>query len=151
MFDIGFLEIVIILVVALVVIGPERMPEVARTVGRYVGKLRTFIANVKSETEFDKHRSHVEETLGLNNELNDLRTTGNSLTRTMDDIRDEFSSADFDDLDIDSLSSGSFRDSNKEKKADSTASSNQPTEAQVASPTSTETPKSDVDSEKKPS
>ena len=141
MFDIGFLEIVIILVVALVVIGPERMPEVARTVGRYVGKLRTFIANVKSETDFDKHRSHVEETLGLNNELNDLRTTGNSLTRTMDDIRDEFSSADFDDLDIDSLSSGSFRDSNKEKKADT----------QVATPTPTEATKSEADSEKKPS
>jgi len=43
MFDIGFLEIIVILVITLMVIGPERMPEVARKMGQFIGKTRRFI------------------------------------------------------------------------------------------------------------
>jgi sec-independent protein translocase protein TatB len=55
MFDVGFWEILLILVLALVVIGPERLPGAARTVGLWVGKSRRFIEGVKSdvEQEFD--------------------------------------------------------------------------------------------------
>ncbi len=51
MFDIGFWEIVIILVLALVVIGPERLPGAARQAGLFVGKARRYIEGVRSEVE----------------------------------------------------------------------------------------------------
>lgn len=49
MFDIGFWELSLIGIVALLVIGPERLPAVARTVGKWVGKANRFIANVKDD------------------------------------------------------------------------------------------------------
>lgn len=51
MFDVGFSELVLIAVVALIVIGPERLPKVARTVGALVGRMQRYVANVKSEVE----------------------------------------------------------------------------------------------------
>ena len=55
MFDVGFWEIFLIMILALVVIGPERLPGAARTLGLWVGKSRRFIEGVKSdvEQEFD--------------------------------------------------------------------------------------------------
>lgn len=51
MFDVGFWEIFLILILALVVIGPERLPAAARTLGMWVGKGRRYIEGVKSEVE----------------------------------------------------------------------------------------------------
>ncbi|MDH5710526.1 MAG: Sec-independent protein translocase protein TatB [Gammaproteobacteria bacterium] len=55
MFEVGFWEMLLIMVLALVVIGPERLPGAARTLGLWVGKSRRFIEGVKSdvEQEFD--------------------------------------------------------------------------------------------------
>lgn len=49
MFDIGFSEIVVIAVVALVVIGPERLPKVARTLGHMFGRLQRYVNEVKAD------------------------------------------------------------------------------------------------------
>ena len=49
MFDIGFSELMVIGVVALVVIGPERLPKVARTLGHLFGKLQRYVTQVKSD------------------------------------------------------------------------------------------------------
>ena len=49
MFDIGFWELSLIGIVGLLVIGPERMPAVARTVGKWVGRANRFVANVKDD------------------------------------------------------------------------------------------------------
>jgi len=51
MFDVGFWEILLILVLALVVIGPERLPGAARQAGYWVGKARRYIEGVRSEVE----------------------------------------------------------------------------------------------------
>jgi sec-independent protein translocase protein TatB len=48
-FDIGISEFAIIGVIALVVLGPERLPKVARTVGQTIGKLQRYVAQVKSD------------------------------------------------------------------------------------------------------
>ena len=55
MFDIGFWEILLISVLAMIVIGPERLPGAAKTAGRWVGKARRFVEGVKTdvEKEFD--------------------------------------------------------------------------------------------------
>ncbi len=55
MFDIGFLEIAVILILALLVLGPERLPKAARTVGYWFGKARRYVEGMKTqvEAEFD--------------------------------------------------------------------------------------------------
>lgn len=67
MFDVGFSEIVLILVVALVVIGPEKLPKVARTLGLLTGRLQRYAASVKADVERELHN---EEILRLERESN---------------------------------------------------------------------------------
>jgi sec-independent protein translocase protein TatB len=49
MFDVGFSEMLVIAIVALVVIGPERLPRVARTAGILFGRLQRYVTQVKSD------------------------------------------------------------------------------------------------------
>ncbi|HYC44745.1 MAG TPA: Sec-independent protein translocase protein TatB [Burkholderiales bacterium] len=49
MFDIGFSELMIIAVVALIVIGPERLPKVARTLGHLLGRMQRYVNDVKAD------------------------------------------------------------------------------------------------------
>jgi sec-independent protein translocase protein TatB len=60
MFDIGFSELLVIGVVALIVIGPEKLPRVARTVGHLAGRLQRYVSDVKAdinrEIELDELR-----------------------------------------------------------------------------------------------
>jgi len=49
MFDVGFSEIVVIMLVALVVLGPERLPVVARTMGRWWGTLQRYVNRIKAD------------------------------------------------------------------------------------------------------
>jgi sec-independent protein translocase protein TatB len=49
MFDVGFSELILIAVVALIVIGPERLPKVARTAGHLLGRLQRYVNDVKSD------------------------------------------------------------------------------------------------------
>ena len=60
MFDIGFTELVVIAVVALIVLGPERLPKAARTMGHLFGRLQRYVNDVKAdinrEMELDELR-----------------------------------------------------------------------------------------------
>jgi len=49
MFDFGMWEIAIILVITLIVVGPEKMPALARKAGLYVGKFRKFVSKIKND------------------------------------------------------------------------------------------------------
>ncbi|MEQ1600329.1 MAG: twin-arginine translocase subunit TatB [Methylophilaceae bacterium] len=49
MFDFSFAELMVIGVVALIVIGPEKLPRVARTMGLLAGKLQRYVSNVKTD------------------------------------------------------------------------------------------------------
>lgn len=49
MFDVGFTELMVIALVGLIVIGPERLPKVARTVGHLLGRLQRYVGDVKSD------------------------------------------------------------------------------------------------------
>ena len=55
MFDIGFWELFLILVLALLIVGPERLPRAARTAGHWFGKARRYVEGVRNEvaSEFD--------------------------------------------------------------------------------------------------
>ena len=51
MFDIGFSELLVIGIVALIVIGPERLPRVARTIGHLMGRMQRYVADVKADID----------------------------------------------------------------------------------------------------
>ncbi len=53
MFDVGFSELLVIGLVALIVIGPERLPKVARTAGQWLGKLNRYVSQVKQDIDRD--------------------------------------------------------------------------------------------------
>src|SRR4026209_170853 len=59
MFDIGFSELLVIGVVALIVIGPERLPRVARTIGHLMGRMQRYVADVKADIEREVEREEL--------------------------------------------------------------------------------------------
>jgi sec-independent protein translocase protein TatB len=72
MFDIGFWELAIIGVVALLVIGPERLPRVARTAGLWLGRARRFVATVKADIDREIAADELKKTLAKQAEVPEL-------------------------------------------------------------------------------
>ncbi|CAC9626811.1 Twin-arginine translocation protein TatB [uncultured Gammaproteobacteria bacterium] len=63
MFDIGFWEFALIGIITLIIVGPEKMPAIARTAGRYIGKAKRFVAKVQedigAEIDTDEIKKHL--------------------------------------------------------------------------------------------
>ncbi|MBO0612811.1 Sec-independent protein translocase protein TatB [Thiothrix fructosivorans] len=59
MFESSFLEMLLVGVVALLVIGPERLPTVARTLGQWLGKIRRFIAKARADVDRELHTDEL--------------------------------------------------------------------------------------------
>ncbi|MBN2607344.1 Sec-independent protein translocase protein TatB [Hydrogenovibrio sp. JE_KL2] len=79
MFDIGFTEILLVLVVALIVIGPERMPEVARKIGQFIGKTKRFINSVKEDSEISSAVRELHDSINLDEEKKAIESVSDSL------------------------------------------------------------------------
>ena len=76
MFDMGFTEMMLIGIVAVIVIGPERLPGVARTAGKYFGRLKRFMTTVKADVEQELRADELREILAKQQqELNSLKDT----------------------------------------------------------------------------
>ena len=91
MFDIGFSEIVLIGVVALVVIGPERLPKVARTAGLLFGRLQRYVSGVKEEINRELQLEEVRrasENLRASMEAG-VQATAESLRQTGQDMHQQ--------------------------------------------------------------
>jgi sec-independent protein translocase protein TatB len=88
MFDIGFSEMVIVAVVALVVLGPERLPRVARQAGQWMGKLQRYISDVKSDIN---RQMELEELRKLQSEVKDAASSlESSLKSTIAETKSSF-------------------------------------------------------------
>lgn len=74
MFDIGFMELVVLGIVAMVVVGPERLPETARAAGKMVGKAKRFFGTIQTQIE---QELRVDELNKLNKKIMD-ETSGQS-------------------------------------------------------------------------
>ena len=61
MFDIAFSELVVIGLVALVILGPKRLPEMARAAGRWTARIRRFVDDVKRDMNSELHREELAE------------------------------------------------------------------------------------------
>lgn len=74
MFDIGMFEMVLIGVIALLILGPERMPEAARAAGRWVGKARRFITGIKQDVSSQMSLDELSELRQLRDDLASAKT-----------------------------------------------------------------------------
>jgi sec-independent protein translocase protein TatB len=81
MFDIGFSELIMVGLVTLLVIGPERLPKVARLTGFWLGKTRSMVASVKAEI---KQELQAEELRQIFKEQADLQEFHAALDETAD-------------------------------------------------------------------
>lgn len=86
MFDVGFSELVVIALVALIVIGPERLPKVARTVGILLGRLQRYVNDVKSdinrEMQLDELKKLQEQ---VSSQVRDVQDSVTSEMRSVED------------------------------------------------------------------
>ena len=94
MFDIGFSELLLFGVIALIVLGPEKLPQAARTAGQWYAKIRRTISTLQSEieAEFDLAETRQQ----MQNELAKIRQTEADMRREMAEMRGnikEFESA----------------------------------------------------------
>ena len=92
MFDVGFSELLVIALVALIVIGPERLPKVARTVGVLLGRLQRYVNDVKSdinrEMQLDELKKMQDQISSQAQEMqnsltSEMRTVEDSLNQTI--------------------------------------------------------------------
>ncbi len=79
MFDIGFLELVIVSVVGLLVLGPERLPGAIRTVSLYVGKIRSSFSGIRAEIERELRTDEIRQDLHNQAIMQELRQTEREL------------------------------------------------------------------------
>ncbi|MBD3754075.1 MAG: twin-arginine translocase subunit TatB [Gammaproteobacteria bacterium] len=100
MFDIGFLELLLVLVIALIVIGPERMPEVARKLGSFMGKTRRFINSMKEDNEWQDTVRELKAAVDMQEEKKQLKELELDLQTSLQEPAH--------DIDFESLSRPSF-------------------------------------------
>ena len=85
MFDVGFTEMFLVLVIALVVIGPERLPAVAKKVGLFVRKARRVYQQVSREVQMELDSEELNKKLAENNILPEAQ----SIKKDLDDVKNE--------------------------------------------------------------
>jgi sec-independent protein translocase protein TatB len=88
MFDMGFTELMLIGIVALVVIGPERLPGVARTAGKYVGRLKRFMTTVKADVEQELRADELRKI--LSDQQSELDSLKDSITEAGRGVEKDF-------------------------------------------------------------
>ena len=87
MFDIGFSELLVIAIVALIVIGPERLPKVARTLGHLFGRMQRYVNDVKADIT---REMELEELRRLQSTVEDAaRAIQGSVEKEVTDARTE--------------------------------------------------------------
>lgn len=91
MFDIAFSELVVIAVVALIVIGPEKLPKVARMLGALIGRMQRYVAQVKEEVnrevrfqELQQLQQEIKET--ATKAQDNLQRNAEALTHDLQDL-----------------------------------------------------------------
>ena len=94
MFNIGFAELILVLLIAFLVVGPKDLPKVARWLGRCVRKVREMIREVKQEIGWDELteetksiKQDLDQTIKESDITSDLRSASNDFKKSMDEAR----------------------------------------------------------------
>ena len=89
MFDVGFFELMLIGVVALLVVGPERLPKLARTAGMWLGKGKQMINSVKADIAQELKADELKKILEKQEQLNPVHEIMEDTRNTLNDIEKE--------------------------------------------------------------
>lgn len=87
MFEIGFSEILMVGLVSLLVLGPERLPQAARFVGFWLGKMRVMMSNAKAEFEHELQIEEMRQLLKEQSGLSQMQQLSAELSQTAESIR----------------------------------------------------------------
>ncbi|MCC6505289.1 MAG: Sec-independent protein translocase protein TatB [Alphaproteobacteria bacterium ADurb.BinA280] len=90
MFDVGLMEMLVIGVVALIVLGPERLPKAARKLGFYVRKARQSWHSVRAEFERELATEELKRSVKASELTQSLQEAKQALQESVSDVRDEF-------------------------------------------------------------
>ncbi|MDH5444788.1 MAG: Sec-independent protein translocase protein TatB [Gammaproteobacteria bacterium] len=85
MFDIGFWELAIIGVVGLLVIGPDKLPGVARTAGMWLGRTRRFVSQVKTDINRELKQEELRKALERDAGLDEIKQIMNTEKFSLED------------------------------------------------------------------
>lgn len=88
MFDVGFPELLIVAVVLLLVVGPERMPEVLRTVGRWMGSARRSFDHLRQELEREVGADEIRRDLHNARIMEQARELRDSMASSRDEVEE---------------------------------------------------------------
>jgi len=133
MFDIGFSELVLIGLIALIVLGPKRLPEAARTAGRWVRTVRGFVASVKQDLAKELQAEDLKEFKRLQEELAEARS---ALRQSTSEFTSELNQRIDDDASSKpATETGSAAKSDDNKKASGEALTAPPAQPSVAGAT----------------
>ena len=91
MFDFGMWEIAVIFVITLIVVGPEKMPALARKAGLYVGKFKKFVSKIKDDINSEIEAEELKEQLSVKNEELLISQTLDEAKSGIDEIKQEAS------------------------------------------------------------
>ena len=93
MFDIGFPELLMISVVALLVIGPEKLPETIRTVSLWIGRIQRSFTNIRREIENEIGADEIRAQLHNENILKELEDAKNTMQDVQAEVNESIRSA----------------------------------------------------------
>ena len=88
-FDFGLWEIAIIGIITLIVVGPEKMPALARKAGLYAGKFKKFITKIKTDINDELKADELKKQLSIKNEDLSLSQTLKDAKSSIDEIKQE--------------------------------------------------------------
>ncbi len=91
MFDSGFLELLIVGIIALLVVGPERLPEVAAKVGKFIGKMKAFVATTREDIEKEIRSDELQNM--LNKQKDEISELRDMMQTTTNEVSSEFTEA----------------------------------------------------------
>ena len=89
MFDFGFWEIAIIGIITLIVVGPEKMPAIARKAGLYFGKLNRFFNKVKSDINEELRMDEIKDELSMDEEKIIVSEVTEVIQSSADSLKEE--------------------------------------------------------------
>ncbi|SMM97830.1 Twin-arginine translocation protein TatB [uncultured Candidatus Thioglobus sp.] len=87
MFDIGFWEFALIGIITLIIVGPERMPAIAKMVGKYIGKAKRFISKVQADIDNEIDTTDIKKHLSIMDEKSSILEVLDDTKQTVDDIK----------------------------------------------------------------
>ena len=100
MFEIGFSELMMVALVSLLVIGPERLPKAARLAGYWLGKTRAMIGSVKAEIQLELRAEEMRQLFKDESGLNEFQSVIDEANESVNSIQSSITSLSKDSVDL---------------------------------------------------